>query len=180
MFAKHMSKAEEEKGEIEDVVLNLTPMIDVLTTLLFFLLLSFGAIVVALINVSIPALSEGTDENEPEKDTKVTMSVLINEKGFIVSGASDKLSEEESKKLGRSIPVTGDGYDFPTLTAFLYEVKRKYPKSDSVVLTPEPDIPYETLIKTLDATREREGNNQEGRAVRMPLFTGAVVSTLVK
>ncbi len=178
MFAKHTGKAGEEKAEIEDVVLNLTPMIDVLTTLLFFLLMSFGAIVVALINVSIPALSEGTDESEPEKDTKVTMSVLINEKGFIVTGASDKLSEEDMKRLNKSIPVTSDGYDYQTLTAFLYEIKRRYPKSDSVVLTPEPEIPYETLVKSLDATREWVP--PDGRGLRTPLFGGAVVSTLVK
>jgi len=178
MFEKHGTNSEENKSVIDDVVLNLTPMIDVLTTLLFFLLMSFGAIVVALINVSIPALSEGTDESEPEKDTKVTMSVQITEKGFIISGASDKLSEEDQKKLVRSIPVKGDGYDFATLTAFLYEIKRRYPKSDSVVLTPEPDIPYETLIKSLDATREI--SPPDGRGIRTPLFTGAVVSTLVK
>ena len=48
-----------------------------------------------------------------------------------------------------------------------------------VVLLPEADIPYEVLVRTMDATRERE-DTKDGRPVRVPLFPGAVVGTLVK
>lgn len=48
--------------------------------------------------------------------------------------------------------------DWPTdeLTARLGEVKAFYPALASVVVIPDSSIAYHTIIKTLDASRERE------------------------
>jgi len=116
VFLKNRLKLLDAVGGGDEPYLNLTPMIDILTCLLFFLLLSFGAIVVALINVSVPALSEGGDPGEPDKTVKVTMSVSVTDKGFDVSGGADGLSEEAIKKLAKKIPLGAEGYDYPRST----------------------------------------------------------------
>jgi hypothetical protein len=65
------------------------------------------------------------------------------------------------------------------LTAHLKGIKQKFPKSDTVILTPEPGLRYEILVKAMDATREYE--TKEGVAMRtVALFPTVVVSTLVK
>jgi len=180
VFLKNRLKLLDAVGGGDEPYLNLTPMIDILTCLLFFLLLSFGAIVVALINVSVPALSEGGDPGEPDKTVKVTMSVSVTDKGFDVSGGADGLSEEAIKKLAKKIPLGAEGYDYPALNDFMFEVKKQYKESESVVIVPNPDIPYDVLVRVLDATRERDMSGEAGKPMRLPLFPAAVVSTLVK
>jgi biopolymer transport protein ExbD len=179
VFLKNKLQLLDVGASSDDVYLNLTPMIDILTCLLFFLLLSFGAIVVALINASIPALSEGADPGEPDKTIKVTMSISVTDKGFDVSGSADGLGEEASKKLVKKIPLGAEGYDYQALNDFMFEVKKSYKESDSVVIVPNPDIPYDVLVRVMDASRERDLSG-EGKLVRLPLFPAAVVSSLVK
>jgi biopolymer transport protein ExbD len=178
MFGKgFLSKADAAEDETE-VNLNVTPMIDVLTTLLFFLLLSFGAVIVALINASVPALSEGTDAPEITK-TKVTMTLTITDKGFFVTGSNDALTDDELNKLKKSIPLGKDGYDYQGLNDFLLDTKQRYKDSDSIVIIPDAEIPYEVLVKSMDFSREKE-TVVDGKPVRTPLFPAPVISTLVK
>lgn len=182
MFADHKKKqlAVPQGGDGEEVYLNLTPMIDVLTTLLFFLLLSFGAIVIALINATVPALSEGgkEDNKPPDKKIKVTMTVSISDKGLSVIGDAE-LPEADLKQFQKTFPLIATGYNFPGLTEHLAGIKRRYPESETVILIPDADIPYQVLVQALDATRERV-DNSAGKQLRVPLFPGAVVSSIVK
>ncbi len=179
MFSQRQGSFIHDEEEQGSVFLNVTPLIDILTCLLFFLLLSFGAVIIALINATVPALGDATDQTEPDKVTKITVTISISEKGFVVSASSDKLSETELKKLQKSFALTATGYDYKGVTDHLTDLKQRFKESDSVVIVPEPDIPYEVLIKTLDASREREEVVGK-RSIRHPLFPAAVVSTLVK
>ena len=53
----------------------------------------------------------------------------------------------------RSIAKKGDAYDFKALNEVLKQIKARFPdKLDAVILS-ESDIPYETLVKAMDATR---------------------------
>jgi hypothetical protein len=73
----------------------------------------------------------------------------------------------------------GKVHDFPALTGHLKGIKQKFPKSDTVILTPEPGLKYEVLVRTMDAAREYE--EKEGVAMKnVALFPTVVVSTLVK
>jgi biopolymer transport protein ExbD len=176
---EHKSLMSEADDGSDPVNLNLTPMIDVLTCLLFFLLLSFGAIIIALINASVPALSEGTDQApEEEKIVKVTMSVQISDKGFEVSGDAN-LSPDDLNRLKKKIDMKAEGYDYQALNEFFAEVKARYKESDTVIILPDANIPYEVLVKVLDSTREKVAE-VDGKQGRIPLFQAPVVSSLVK
>jgi biopolymer transport protein ExbD len=174
-----LSHGEAEESDNVEVALNVTPMIDVLTCLLFFLLLSFGAVVVALINASVPALSSDSSEQPDLSKTKITISVSITDKGFGLSAQAEGLGQEELDKLAKTFAMKEGSYDYQGLNDYAFELKKRYPESDSAVLIPAGDIPYEVLVKTMDATRERAAE-QNGRPARIPLFPAAVVSTLVK
>ena len=164
--------------EAEEVFLNLTPMIDVLTTLLFFLLISFGAVVIALINASVPVISEGEGDPNVSKE-KVTLGLQITDKGFLLTASHDTMSEDELNRLKRTFLKVKGEYDYKGLHEYVYQVKRRYPKSSSIVITPAPAITYEVLVLAMDASRERPVTIK-GRPLRIPLFPEAVVSTIVE
>ena len=69
--------------------------------------------------------------------------------------------------------------DFEGLTAHLLSIKQNYPKSDTMILTPDPGIPYEVMVQTMDAARETNvtisGTNR-----LLALFPTVVVSTVIK
>lgn len=164
--------------EPEEIFLNITPMINVLVCLLFFLLASFGAVIIALINASVPVISD-TPADPNASQAKLTMGVNIDEKGFLVTASHDKLSESELNRLKRTFGKVKGDYDYGGMHEHLWTVKRKYPRSASIIITPAPQIPYDVVIKVMDASRFRPGGTAR-RPVRIPMFPEAVISTIVE
>ncbi|MBK6849382.1 MAG: biopolymer transporter ExbD [Proteobacteria bacterium] len=164
--------------EEEEVYLNLTPMIDILTCLLFFLLISFGAVIIALISASVPVLSDG-DADPNASRAKVTMGLQITDSALVVSASHDTMSEAELAGLRKTLPKRGNDYDFDGLHQHLLSVKKKYPNSTTIVITPAAAIPYEAVVKAMDASRDRPGGTKR-RPLRLPVFPEAVVSTIVE
>lgn len=166
------------EAEAEEVYLNLTPMIDILTCLLFFLLISFGAVIIALISASVPVLSDG-DADPNASQAKVTMGLQITDKALLVSATHDTMSEAELAGLRKTLPKRGEDYDFDGLHQHLLSVKKKYPNSTTIVITPAAAVAYEAVVKAMDASRDRPGGTKR-RPLRVPVFPEAVVSTLVE
>jgi biopolymer transport protein ExbD len=151
---------------------------DILSNLLFFLLAAFGATIVMVINGTVPVQS--ADESGVA-DTKrvVTVNVAVKKEGFSVSALGTAFTQDELDALGREIPLKGKGHDFTTLGTTLKSIKQQFPKSDTVILTPDAGLRYELLVQTMDTAREYE--TKEGLTMRqVALFPTVVVSTLVK
>jgi biopolymer transport protein ExbD len=166
------------EATIAPVQLNLTALMDILSNLLFFLLAAFGATIVMVINGTVPVQS--ADESGVA-DTKraVTINVSVQKEGFQVAALGTAFTQEELDGMGRTIPLHGKVHDFAALTAHLKGIKQNFPKSDTVILTPEPGVKYEVLVRAMDAAREYE--SKEGAAMHtVALFPTVVVSTLVK
>ena len=85
--------------------------------------------------------------------------MIITNQGFTVAGAEAVLPNEGADS-GPTVPClesgcpTPDSYDTKELTRLLGLVKDQYPDDQNVILVPESRIPYEVLVKTMDATRE--------------------------
>lgn len=167
-------------GEDHDlgVDLNLTALMDILSNLLFFLLASFGATVVMSINASVPVQSAEKNEVADQKES-VTATVKLGREGFEVTLVGSAQAPEELASYRKVIPVKADGQDYEGLAHHLQMVKRKYPKSETLILTPEPGVPYELMVKTMDATRQWEAEDN-GVKQTLRLFPSVVVSTVVK
>jgi len=166
-----------ESGAV-DVSLNLTALMDILSNLLFFLLASFGATIIMVINGAVPVQSADKSDLADTKQS-VTLNVRLMKTGFEINATGSGQTPEELKALGRTLGMKGEKHDYAALTDVLYGIKQKYPKSDTVILTPDPGLRYETLIRTMDAARERE---VDAVGIRRPLklFPTVVVSTVVK
>lgn len=166
------------EAPVAPVQLNLTALMDILSNLLFFLLAAFGATIVMVINGNVPVQS--ADESSVA-DTKraVTLNVAMDKQGFQVSALGTAFTQDELDGMSRRISLRGASHDFGGLTKHLKDIKEKFPKSDTVILTPEAGIRYELLVRAMDASREYE--TKEGLSMRMvALFPTVVVSTLVK
>jgi hypothetical protein len=105
------------------------------------------------------------------------MTLQIQTAGLKISGGNEVLSEAEMAKLNSFWPAHNGKYDFGALTRFLIMTKKHYPKSRNMVIIPDDDIAYETIITAMDASRETLAKSA---TEAKPLFPDVVVSRTVK
>ncbi len=161
-----------------EVALNLTALMDILSNLLFFMLASFGASILMMINATVPVQSSEKSDIASTKKA-VTMLVRIKKDGFDVAATGEAQAPEELAAMRAVITLKGTEHDFAKLTEHLLGAKQKYPESDTVIITPDDGIAYGTMIKTMDAAREKEVY-VSGLPRAVKLFPTCVVSTMVK
>lgn len=127
---------------------NLTPMIDMITCLMFFLMMFASMLPVAIIDAPLPKIASTADEVKQAQDQKNKMEVVINidSKGFQVK--TDAGTE-------RSFSVSQDGkYPYDELHKLLVSLKQKKPDTREVTLVPTDSTTYEVMINVMDASRE--------------------------
>jgi hypothetical protein len=160
------------------ITLNLTALMDILSNLLFFLLACFGTTIVMGINATVPVQSSDKSSVADTKQT-VTAGVSLGKGGFDVSLVGTAQSQEELDRWRRRIPPHDGNPDYAALTAHLLTIKRTYPKSDTMILTPESGVSYESMVMTMDAARETEVKIS-GASRPVALFPTVVLSTVIK
>lgn len=163
---------------VASVTLNLTALMDILSNLLFFLLACFGTTIVMGINATVPVQSSDQSSMADTKQT-VTAHVSIGTYGLDVSVAGSEQPQEELDRWHKRILLRDGNYDYQALTSTLLAIKRAYSRSDTMILTPEPSVRYEAMVKAMDAARETDVNLY-GSTRHLALFPTVVVSTVVK
>lgn len=164
-------------GEQEvDTELNLVPIMNLFTALIPFLLLSAAFIQVKVINASTPAISEGSEVPEGADLRPVVMNVQITKQGYEVTASGDQLSKQELAALGTTIGKHERSYEPAKLTSHLRRVKHQHPKSDTVIIAPDPRVEYAEIVRVMDASREVPGSKEAGK--KKYLFPKVVVTAL--
>jgi biopolymer transport protein ExbD len=161
----------------EPVALNLTALMDILSNLLFFLLAAFGATIVMGINASVPVSSSKSDVADMKQS--VTVGVSLSKEGYSVSALGSAQKQEDLDRWAKRIPPKNGEPDYDALATHLLAIKQQYPKSDTMILTPEFGMNYETMVRTMDAARETEVK-VSGVVRTIPVFPTVVVSTVIK
>lgn len=157
------------------VDLNLTPLMDVMSNILFFLLAGAGAALVSFMAASVPVQSESDAPTAEARADKVTLSVQFTASAYKVSLQGEKLSAEDASKFQRELPKKGPAYDNAALHALAIEVKEKFPASDTIVLVPTDATIYEEIIASMEATKDTVREQK-----RLRLFPKAVVADVVR
>ena len=163
--------AQGKRGAVAEE-LDLVPIMNLVTILIPFLLMAAQFVSYAVIDSTLPAIGPPqTIEDQEDEEEPLNLSVFITDKGFTVAGSAAVLKGEgggeEGEEKGPTIECRtpgcvysreGDGpaeaYDVMELRRLLTEIKEEYPDEQNVILVPEPDVPYEVLVLTMDATRE--------------------------
>lgn len=145
-----------ESGTSYEVYLNLTPLMDVMSNLLFFLLASFGATMVAIMPTTVPTVSSGESSPKDDKPLEgmVNVTLRVDAAGLTLKCESETIAPDVIKDLGGKIPKKDGQYDYKQLTATLKSIKEKYPASKSMVVVPDDGLSYEIIVKILDAARD--------------------------
>ncbi len=166
---------ESQSGDYS-VYLNVTPLMDVMSNILFFLLASFGATIVAIVPTTVPVRSAAAPETPAEEEDKVDVSVKLDLNGMTVSAQSARIDPATLKDLQVSLPKSGEVYDHAGLTAALKRIKDRYPASKTLVLVPDDGLKYEVVVGVMDAARDWRAPTGH----RIELFPEVVLSGLNK
>lgn len=143
-----------------DAEINLVSMIDMLTILVFFLLVHGGFVRLAILELNLPTAQTQASEEPPEFQLEVTVRETGIEVGDRATGLLNRIDK------------TGDDYHLDQLTSYLAQVKQQFPEKTDATLLLEPDISYDLLVTVMDRVRETEriaeGDDQLVRAELFP------------
>jgi biopolymer transport protein ExbD len=159
-----MSRRFRNRRKQEDVatdimeVLNLTPMMDILTVLVVFLLISAVFMTITIQELSVPTNAGGAG-GQPN----FSIEVIVRKTGLQIGNG---------RSVEAAIPKKGDNYDIELLSKMLVSLKAQYPDKEDATVLMEPDIKYDYLIEIMDAVREAnvrtEGNKEINKTVLFP------------
>jgi biopolymer transport protein ExbD len=160
MAPRHHYKRRRQEPPETDImhVLNLTPMMDILTVLVVFLLVTAVFMSITVMELSIPT-SGGAAAGKPN----IAIEVIIRKTGLQIANGST---------VQVVIPKKGDKYDIELLSKMLVQLKEQYPEKQDATVLMEPTIEYDYLIQVMDAVRvaevPAEGNKEARKIVLFP------------
>lgn len=154
----------------EETDLDMVPIMNMFLVLIPFLLMSASFFHLKAINTSVPILADtsAAADTEIKKAIKLTVVIEISEKLVDVTVLSDSVTEDQIRNLEQKINrVKDENQTMELLAGCLEKIKTAFPASDTVILIPEEDVMYDTIIQTMDVARY---NNE------IPLFPKVVLS----
>ena len=179
--------SERSKSHTEPVSLNITPYLDIVTSIMLFLMVSStGMVQYGVINVNLPRYADPLDQpqgqqNKDKKDEKkLNLTIGITYQGLFIAGVGGILAssgganaaQDQSTKptipllttdpacrtaLSRRKPPPTNCYNYPALTIELIKVKNQFPKETKVIIYAQPDVPYEVLVHGNGRSTTRRG-----------------------
>lgn len=132
--------------------LNLVPLVDVLTAVVFFGLLTYqGAALAALtsFDLSLPPVVITAQQAAASAPERNALNLLL-----AVRVEHDQLLVEHSGEGGFRKEIGGvQGTALDTLEAVMTEIRRRYPQNADVLVVPADDVAYDDLIHVLERLR---------------------------
>ena len=137
--------------------INIVPMLDIFTILVFFLIFTAVFSKTHIVEMNLPAQS-----SEPlSLPEGLVLEIVVRKDGLIVQ-------DKNSGPL-QPFPNAEGNYDFDGLNSYLTRVKARFPELKAATVLLEQDIPYDTIIATMDAVKSYEGT-LDGQPARGELF----------
>ena len=142
-----------------EATINLVSMIDMMTILVFFLLVHGGFIRLAVLQLNLPSASTLQTPEPPAFELEITVREAAIEIGDRSTGLLNRVEKTET------------GYDFGRLTEYLQRIKQQFPEKDEATVLVEPQISYEVVVAVMDRVRVAEERDAElNRVNRVELF----------
>jgi biopolymer transport protein ExbD len=132
--------------------LNLVPLVDILTSVVFFSLLTYqGAALAALTSydLSLPPVVITAEQASSAAQQREALNLLL-----AVRVERTKLLVEHSGQGGFRKEIAGvQGASLDTLQSVMTEIRRRYPQNADVLVVPADDVQYDDLIHVLERLR---------------------------
>lgn len=138
----HVEEGGKRKGRAKNVELNLVPVIDLMSVLITFLLITAVWTQVNMMQIGSSLYGKQLDDKKPTPPPKsdVVLKIDIKETGYVLTVGKQVIS----------LPVKNGEFDDAGLIAQLQRVKQLYPEKTDAVVTMADDLPYEQLIRGMD------------------------------
>lgn len=125
-----------------DAAINLVPYIDMLMTIMTFLMMTAVWTQIAMLEVQ--NASGGPDDStppEPDPTKPKPILVVLTERGVSVT---------EEGGTPKDLPKTGEGFDYAGATAALKMLKDARPERVEVKIQSEDGVKYSDIVKVID------------------------------
>ncbi len=133
--------------------LNLAPMMDMMVTIIPFLLLSAVFMRMMLIESPLPqSVAQLLQEDRNKKDRDVSISLTLTKTG----DANLIVVDAQGKKVQSLIKNVGGHFDAKSVHSHLVQVKQQYPQIFRLELNPEDGVDYKSIVGVMDASRDME------------------------
>lgn len=153
--------------------LNIVPMLDAVFIFIFFLLTTIQFVDMRSIKTSLPMVQTVEQEKLKKEPLNLTLKVKANSIDILI-GLNGRLHQRIEKSNGF--------YKFDDLYRAVYELKKKNPKEDSVVLKPDLKVKYREIISIIDNVKvikdkkdylkDKKGLNITGMFQKVSFDTG--------
>lgn len=167
-----------QRRKEEEQELNLTPIMNLVTILIPFLIMAAQFVNLAVIDSTLPAIGppQPVEEQDKDEEPPLNLSLAVTDKGITVLGADAVLNPDgggeeaaapaaEGEERPPTVPCTSGGectglddYDWAELTRILNLIKDQYPDDENVIVVPDSDMRYEIIVKTMDVARDDPEN----------------------
>lgn len=121
-------------------LLNLTPMMDVFTVLVVFLLITAVFTSITVMDLSVPTSAGGAASVKPN----FAIEVIVRKAGLEIANG---------RSVEAAIPKKDGKYDLQLLSELLDRLKAKYPEKEDATVLMEPKIEYDYLVQVMDTVR---------------------------
>ncbi len=156
-----MARKPSDRAHGKDVEpeLNLVPIMAILIILIPVLLYAFTFFEVKVQAVAAPRLgpAQKSKKKDDEEDKKpLNLTVLVTKDGFALKQQAELTDEPEPPIPKRTFSVKGQEiveYDYPALYSRVRKKKIDHPHETTINVGAEMDIPWQTIARTIDATR---------------------------
>ncbi len=160
MTRRHNKRGREVSFDTDIMhLLNLTPMMDIFTVMVVFLLITAVFTRITIMELSVPTSAGGSALNTPN----VAIEVIVRKAGLEIANGSS---------VQAVIPKKDDQYDMQMLHEMLTRLKARYPEKEDATVLMEPDIEYDYLIQIMDTVRgaavPAEGSEEVKKVVLFP------------
>jgi biopolymer transport protein ExbD len=132
--------------------LNLVPLVDILTSVVFFGLLTYqGAALAALTSfeLSLPPVVITAQQAAESTPDRAALNLLL-----AVRLDRNRVLVEHTGEGGFRKEIVGvQGASLDTLQAVMTEIRRRYPQNADVLVVPADDVAYDDVIHVLERLR---------------------------
>lgn len=121
-----------------DAVINLVPFIDLLSSLIAFLLMT--AVWTQIATLQVGQQGSNNPMQQQQQDQKLTLTITVTDRNFMLNVGADAMALDK----------VGNDYNFEELNKKLAEVKTNAPDLEDVKVQAEDGIQYDVLVRVID------------------------------
>lgn len=139
--------------------LEVTAFINVIVVLVPFLLSTAVFSHLAVLELSLPAKNSGVEQLKVD-DLKLEIVIRPDalEVGDRIGGLIQRIAS------------TPQGYDLPSLSALMLQIKTKFPDTKAASVLAQPNTSYDVLVQVMDTVREAKPPGAKAKTPNVELF----------